>query len=311
MRRGERAGFVDTRRKISVQSTVTDRSAAEGTGGARAAAAAADPALSIVIPAYNEGRRLGRTLEAARAYLRHTRPDLAAEILVVDDGSRDDTAALAQAWAAQNDDAAVVTRVLRYETNRGKGHAVRYGVLRAAGARVLFMDADLATPMEELTKLEAALNAAGTAGVAIGSRPLRESRLLVRQPWWREAAGRGFNQAVQLFATPGLHDTQCGFKLFTRAAARDVFSRCVLDGFGFDIEALFVARRLGYVVAEVPVAWAHQEGSTAFPSKWAWIKSGARMLADIVRIRWVHRAVSPRAVAAAAAGASAPAHPSA
>ena len=134
---------------------------------------------------------------------------------------------------------------------------------------------------------------AGGAAIAIGSRPLRESRLLVHQPWYRELAGRCFNKVVRLLATPGIYDTQCGFKLLTQDAARTVFSRCVLNGFSFDVEALFLAHRLGCVVAEIPVRWAHQEGSAAFSSRAAFLRSGLRMLRDVGRIRWLHRAVRP------------------
>jgi dolichyl-phosphate beta-glucosyltransferase len=249
------------------------------------------PALSIVVPAYNEAGRLPRTLEATARYF--DRRGDTYEVLVVDDGSSDDTCGVARAWAGSRAN----VRVLRYDDNRGKGHAVRHGVLQASGDRVLFMDADLATPIEEIEKLEAALT--GGASIAIGSRPLRESRLLVRQPWYREMAGRGFNKVVQLVATPGIHDTQCGFKLFTREAAYAVFSRCVLPGFSFDVEALFLARRLGYPVAEIPVRWAHQEGSAAFSSQTAFLTSGMRMLRDLFRIRWLHRAVRPAPTLAA------------
>jgi dolichyl-phosphate beta-glucosyltransferase len=260
------------------------------------------PLRSVVIPAYNEQTRLPATLRATAEFLE--RRSERYEILVVDDGSRDQTVAVAQAVADEL--AATMLHggisVLGYDTNRGKGHAVRFGVLRATGKQVLFMDADLATPIEELKKLEEAL-AAG-ADFAIGSRPLRQSQLLVRQPWYREGLGRLFNQAVQLAATPGIHDTQCGFKLLTRTAAHDIFSRCVLDGFSFDVEALFLARRLGYQIAEVPVRWAHQEGAAAFATRSAYVRAGLAMVADLWRIRRIHRSVRP--VAAAVAGSPLP-----
>ena len=240
----------------------------------------------MVVPAYNEAARIVRTLEATARYL-DGRGD-AYEILVVDDGSKDDTTGVVSAWANGREN----IRALRYAVNRGKGHAVRYGVLRAEGHRILVMDADLATPIEEIEKLEAALQA-GTVPIAIGSRPLRESQLLVRQPWYREMLGRGFNTVVQALATPGIHDTQCGFKLFTAEVARQVFERCVLDGFSFDVEVLYLARRLGHGIAEVPVRWAHQEGASAFPTKAAYIRHGLRMVRDVARIRWIHRAVQP------------------
>lgn len=237
--------------------------------------------LSIVIPAYNEAKRLPRTLEATLAYVQARKLDT--EILVVDDGSRDETARVAESYPG--------VAVLGYGGNRGKGYAVRYGVLRAAGERVLFMDADLATPLEELTKLEEALDRG--AAYAIGSRPLRESELTVRQPLLRELCGRSFNKIVQLTATPGIYDTQCGFKLLTHDAAQAIFSRCQLDGFSFDVEAIFLARRLGLKVAEIPVRWAHQEGAAAFATRSAYLKAGLRMLRDVVKIRTLHAHVEP------------------
>lgn len=271
------------------------------------AAAAADlilakPAifLSIVIPAYKEAARLTRTLNATTAYLhaRRTRVGDDWEILVVDDGSRDNTTPVAQNWAAsQSPDIAARVRVLCYEQNRGKGYAVRFGILQAdeKSTHILFMDADLATPIEEIEKLTAALTP--QTPVAIGSRPLAGSELLVRQPLWRETLGRFFNHAVQIAATPGIKDTQCGFKLMTAPAARAIFSRCVLDRFSFDVEMLFVARKLGFGIAEVPVRWAHQEGAAAFATKGAYLRHGLKMVADLFRIRWAHRAVSPALVA--------------
>ena len=240
-------------------------------------------ALSVVIPAYREAERLPRTLARCREYLLHR--GLVHEILVVDDGSTDETTAVAERFEG--------VTALRYENNRGKGYAVRYGMLRARGERILFMDADLATPMEELEKLEAALDAHPEAGVAFGSRPLRESTLEVRQPLFRELSGRLFNKAVRVFATSGYADTQCGFKLFTADAAREIFSRSKLDGFSFDVELLFLALRLGFQPREVPVRWAHQEGAAAFATRADYVKHGIRMLRDISKIRWMHRAVVP------------------
>ena len=238
-------------------------------------------ALSVVIPAYREAARLPRTLTACRSYLLGR--GLTHEILVIDDGSPDDTASVAARFEG--------VTVLRYAQNRGKGYAVRYGMLRAQGERVLFMDADLATPMEELATLEAALDAHPDAGVAFGSRPLRESTLEVRQPLFRELSGRLFNKAVRVFATSGYADTQCGFKLFTAEASREIFTRCQLDGFSFDVELLFLALRLGFHPREVPVRWAHQEGAAAFQTRADYLKHGLRMLRDITKIRWMHRSV--------------------
>jgi dolichyl-phosphate beta-glucosyltransferase len=228
--------------------------------------------LSVVIPAYNEASRIERTLERIVEYLNARGEPY--EILVVSDGSDDGTEAIVQRFAER----APQVRLLAYQPNRGKGYAVRYGMLRARGERILFSDADLATPIEELEKLEPYLTQ-GYA-IAIGSRPLRESQLVVRQPLYREMAGRAFNKLVQLLAVRGIHDTQCGFKLFTREAAQAVFSRCRLDGFGFDFEALFYARQLGYAIAEVPIRWMHQEGS-----KVRLLRDGLRMLRDLIWLR--------------------------
>lgn len=250
--------------------------------------------LSVVIPAYNEAKRIERTLAGATEYL-DTR-GIGYEILVVDDGSTDDTPGVATAWATARNVSESV-RVLRYEANRGKGYAVRHGILRANGEQILFMDADLATPIEELVKLEAVIASDPDATVyAIGSRDIRGKDLLVRQPWYREKLGRLFNNVVQLLATPGIVDTQCGFKLLPRDAARSLFSRCTLDGFSFDVEAIFVARRLGYRVIEVPVRWAHQEGAAAFTSKGKYLLHGLKMIADLLKIRWAHRGLRPTKV---------------
>lgn len=165
-----------------------------------------------------------------------------------------------------------------YQPNRGKGYAVRKGILEVSGEIVLFCDADLATPQEETAKLLAHIERG--AKVAIGSRPLQESRLEKRQPLYRELLGRGFNMAVQMLAVKGIKDTQCGFKMFTQDAAREIFSRCTLDGFSFDFEALMIARDLGYEIAEVPIRWSHVEGS-----KVVLLRDGPRMLRDLVKLR--------------------------
>ncbi len=246
--------------------------------------------VSIIIPAFNEADRLPRTLEATADYFAARSESF--ELLVIDDGSEDGTVRAVQNFAAARPTLDI--QCLGYGGNRGKGYAVRHGMLRATGDRRLFCDADLATPAEEYEVVLAAM-ARHQVPIGIGSRPLRQSHLLVHQPWYREMLGRGFNKAVRLLAVPGIADTQCGFKVFTAETAQDVFSRCRLDGFAFDSEALFIARRLGYGITEVPIRWSHQEGS-----KVSMIRDGLRMLSDLSRIRWMHRHLKGRPQTSAA-----------
>lgn len=230
------------------------------------------PQLTVVVPAYNEEQRIDQSLRRMLSYFA-TQP-YRAEILVVDDGSTDRTAEHVRDIAQGRSD----LQLLSYEGNHGKGYAVRYGMLRASGDYVLFSDADLATPIEEVEKLMAAIRSG--ADIAIGSRDIPGAKLEKRQSAIREMGGKLFNRFVQLLAVPGIHDTQCGFKLFTRAAAQNVFSRCRIDNFSFDVEALFLGRRLGYVIAEVPIRWAHQEGS-----KVRFVRDALRMVKTLFRIR--------------------------
>lgn len=225
--------------------------------------------LAVIVPAYNEEPRLAKSLERIREYLSEQTYDW--EVVVVDDGSTDSTPEIVRDFAERDPR----FRLISYSPNRGKGAAVRTGMLDAKADVLLLCDADLAAPIEEVEKLFAAKKA-----IAIGSRPLRESNLEVRQPWWREMAGRAFNLAVQALSIRGIKDTQCGFKLFSEKAANDVFSRCRFDGFSYDFEALMVGRALGYEIAEVPIRWSHQEGS-----KVRLFRDGMRMLRDLVRLR--------------------------
>jgi len=218
----------------------------------------------VVIPAYNEARRLPPTLERIQRHL----AGRSHEIIVVDDGSADDTAERARAAGAQ---------VLGHGGNRGKGYSVRQGMLAARGARRLMSDADLSTPIEELDRLLARMDEG--YDVVIASRALPGSNVEVRQPWYRENMGRVFNLCVRALALPGLQDTQCGFKLFSAAAAERAFALARLDGFSFDVEALFVARRLGFRIAEVPVTWRNDEATRVDTLK------GALAFADLARIR--------------------------
>lgn len=231
----------------------------------------------MIVPAYDEAERILPTLQRLAEYF--AGQSYTWTVTVVSDGSRDDTPRLATEFAAQHPG----FHVDAYAPNRGKGYAVRRGILRADAEWVLFTDADLATPIEELEKLWRAVDD-GTP-IAIGSRPLKESKLEVRQPWYREMAGRAFNMAVQLLAVKGVQDTQCGFKLFRIDVARDIFVRSKVDRFGFDFEALVIAEDLGYRIAEVPVVWRHQEGS-----KVVLLRDGPEMLKQLVKLRMMGKA---------------------
>lgn len=232
-------------------------------------------ALTIVIPAYNEEARLPSSLDAILAYLSKNE-SLNADVLVVDDGSTDSTAAVAEACAGRE----IPVRLLRNPGNRGKGYTVRHGMLEAGGDWVLFSDADLSAPIEELDTLMRAREEA-QADIAIGSRALDRSLIGVHQSVFREQAGRIFNLFMRVLIGLPFWDTQCGFKLFSRRAAREVFRRQRIDGFGFDAESLFIARKLGFKTIEVPVRWNHVEGT-----KVSMMGDSMNMFVDLVRVRW-------------------------
>jgi len=234
---------------------------------------ASDLALSLVIPAYNEGQRIAATLDDAVAYL--ARQGIGSEIVVVDDGSADETAAVVGRYVESHP----MVRLLRNERNRGKGYSVRRGMLDARGGVALFSDADGSTPLSELPKLLAALEPGG-ADVAIGSRELPGSDLAVPQPRHRRAMGWVFRNLVRLIVVRGFRDTQCGFKAFRREAAQRVFRLQTLDGFAFDVEVLFIARKLGCRVAEVPVRWLDSPESRVRVAR-----DSSRMFLDLLRIR--------------------------
>jgi len=225
--------------------------------------------ISIIIPAYNEEKRLPGTLAAVSEYLGGSRWDFA-EIVVVDDGSRDRTAQVARDAGA---------RVLENPGNRGKGYSVRHGMLAAQGEWALFTDADLSAPIGELDKLWSAVEG-GRARVAIGSRAVDRSLIGVHQPFFRESMGRFFNLMMRLITGLPFHDTQCGFKLFATAAAREIFRRQRLDGFGFDVEVLFIARRLGYRALKVPVKWNDVAGTKVSLCR------GLAAFLDPLKVRW-------------------------
>ncbi len=229
--------------------------------------------LSVVIPAYNEEQRLPRTIEQVERYL-HGR-GTSYEVVIVDDGSTDGTRLVMDRAEARYD----TVRVEAMPQNRGKGRALATGVAVARGEEVLVTDADLSTPIEELEKLEAALRAG--AGVAIASRAVKGSKVEISQPIYRVLMGKVFNLIVQLFLLPGIWDTQCGFKLFRADVAHDVFAHLTTDGFGYDPEVLYRAKKRGVRIAEVPVVWRNSA-----PTKVAAFSSSLDMLKHVLRIRF-------------------------
>jgi dolichyl-phosphate beta-glucosyltransferase len=228
--------------------------------------------LSVVVPAYNEEQRLPRTIEQIETYLGNRKLDH--ELILVDDGSADGTRRVMEAAARAHP--AVRIEVLPH--NRGKGRALAVGVEAARGDQILVTDADLSTPIEELEKLQAGL--AGGAGVAIASRALKGSRVEVSQPAYRVLMGKGFNLIVQAVLLPGIWDTQCGFKLFRGDVAHSVFENLVTDGFGYDPEVLYRARKRGVKIVEVPVVWRNSA-----PTKVRPFKSSFDMLRHVIRLR--------------------------
>jgi dolichyl-phosphate beta-glucosyltransferase len=230
------------------------------------------PVLSIVVPAFNEAARIGDSIQKIAAFMR--RSPIACELIVVDDGSADNTADVLKRTYIKD------MRVVRNDVNHGKGYAVRQGVLAASGKYVLFTDADLSAPIEEADKLlEVAVNEA--VDIVIGSRGVDRRYIEKHQSRLRELGGIVFNLMVRLLLGLRLHDTQCGFKLFDRQKSRPIFEMQQTDGFGFDPELLFLASRRGLKIRETPVRWSHAEGS-----KIRLFRDSFRMFFEIVRIRW-------------------------
>ena len=231
------------------------------------------PSYSIVVPAYNESARIPDTLAAIVGCIRRRGWD--AEVIVVNDGSTDSTAALVRDFASS----APEVRMIENPGNRGKGFSVRAGMLAARGEIVLFTDSDLSAPIEEAERLFAAIR--DGAQIAIGSRWLEAGRQTHRQPLYRQFFGRCFNGVTRLVM--GLHfaDTQCGFKAFTRAAAQTVFRLQTIERWGFDPEILFIALKRGFRIQEVSVSWAHDERS-----RMSYLKDGLKMLEEVATIRW-------------------------
>ena len=232
-----------------------------------------EPTYSLVIPAYNESARLGATLEKVLAYIHAQKWN--AEVIVVNDGSRDNTAEIVRSFAAKDP----ILRLIENPGNRGKGYSVRNGMLHARGQVLIFSDADLSSPIEEAPKLLAALDQG--ADIAIGSRWLRAETQTQRQPLHRQLFGRIFNVLLRLTLGLPFKDTQCGFKAFKQPAARVIFPLQKIERWGFDPEILFLARKFGLKVQEVPVAWGHSGGARINP-----LIDGSRMFQEMLRVRW-------------------------
>ena len=228
--------------------------------------------LSVIIPAYNEGKRLLPTLSKIYAYL--STKDFPYEIIVVDDGSTDNTLQIIKNFASSDKHIILLVN----ELNRGKGYSVRKGMLSARGEYVFFTDADLSTPIEEIEKcLPHLING---YHVVIGSRSMRGADIIVHQPWYREKMGKIFNFMVNMVLLKGIIDTQCGFKGFKREVVKTVFSRCKIDGFSFDVEALYLSRKYNFKIKEIPIRWENSALSKVSP-----IKHSLQMFRDLIGIK--------------------------
>jgi glycosyltransferase involved in cell wall biosynthesis len=228
---------------------------------------------SIIIPAYNEAARIDATLEKVLHYAAQHGWD--AEVIVVNDGSRDNTVEIVQSHMQRN----ATLRLLENPGNRGKGYSVRNGMMHADGEVLLFSDADLSSPIEEAPKLLGAI--AEGADIAIGSRWMQSELQTQRQPLYRQFFGRIFNLMLRLILGLQFKDTQCGFKAFTRRSAQAIFPQQKIERWGFDPELLYLAKKYGFKVAEVPVAWAHSTGTRISP-----LRDGTRMVVEMLKIRW-------------------------
>ena len=238
---------------------------------------------SLVIPAYNERARIEACVRGVSEWVR-TRPGGQPwEVILVDDGSTDGTAERARVLAKEE---GLELSVLSYGGNRGKGTAIRTGVLASSGDTVLISDTDLSTPLAEWAKLAARLP---THAIAIGSRALEEELVRKRQAFYRVVLGRAGNSLIQLLAVPGISDTQCGFKLFRGDVARELFREARIERFAWDVEILYLARRHGIPIAEVPVLWFNSP-----ESKVRVVRDALQTLWDVLRIRWIHRVAGRR-----------------
>ena len=233
----------------------------------------ASPQYSIIVPAYNERERVALTLQRIVEYVRGEGWN--AEIIAVDDGSRDETPEIISRLATQYPE----LRLIQNPGNQGKGYAVRNGMRNARGEMLLFTDADLSSPISEARKLFAAIE--NGANVAIGSRWLDPSLQFQPQPLSRRIFSRTFNLFLRIMLGLNFHDTQCGFKAFTRNAAEAIFPLQQINRWGFDAEILYIARRKKLKIAEVPVAWGHDDRSTIHP-----LRDGIRMGTEVLKVKW-------------------------
>lgn len=233
--------------------------------------------LSVVIPAYNEDRRISKTLVKIRDYL--DRQDYSSEIILVSDGCTDSTDLCASESLKNWPHFCLLCR----SENKGKGYSVKEGILHSRGRLILFTDADLSTPIEELDNF---LPFADEFDILIGSRALPESNIQVHQSFLRENLGKTFNLFVQLFILRGIKDTQCGFKLFQRQAGIDIFGRIKLEGYSFDVEALYVGRKLGYRIKQLPVVWRNSPDSRVHI-----FKSSVDMFINLFKIKSLHKSL--------------------
>jgi len=251
------------------------------------------PSLSIVVPAYNEARRLAETLPVIIEYLNHAYPR--AELIVVDDGSSDGTAEVANSVLASP--GSIGTSVITYQENRGKGYAVRRGLLASQSPVALFSDADLSAPITETPKLVDPIEE-GEFDVTFGSRALDRRLIGTHQPWRREQGGRVFNFIVRLATGLPFWDTQCGFKAFRMSACRPIVEAANIDRFGFDVELLYVSQLAGLRLREIPVRWDHKVGALDASSNYA--RDSLRMINEVKKIRQqVDKGIYTEAISAA------------
>ncbi len=232
--------------------------------------------LSIIIPAYNEEKRIEKTIQNIVSYLAKKFADNY-EIIIVDDRSKDKTVEIVKKLSRENEK----IKIMVNEENYGKGYSVKKGMLNAQGKYLLFSDADLSTPIEELDKLLFWIEKG--YDIAIGSRSLKDSQVIVHQPFYREMMGKILNKLVKIWCLSDFVDTQCGFKLFNKEVAKEIFTQTKINRFTFDVEILYLAKRNGLRVKEIPVRWINSPASRVNP-----IFDSLKMLIDLLRIRFLH-----------------------